>query len=536
MKHAGGLAFTFSFAIALGSSPAASEDCRVLDVNFTTAEAQNGNREFAPQIVAWLETPAGTFVDTVLITRETGSYGIGNRPGRYDFNSGPMWPYGRRTTVFPVWSNRQPLEWPMLVARDDDDNDLSHSTSHSSDDYHFCRPLKTTEGDWDAMTCPSVRNLSDKGKPHPSMTVRYPPRNDLMRMAQDDPAAETYAMLNPFDAVSMATPPAGVPTTYSYRLPFEIAAGDYVLFVEVSKEFDMNATYNASVYPAPTGIPWAAYGEPYRGQPSVVYRVPFTLGATETTASTDSYAGYGDPDGLDGNLRAPDGTISVDPGTGAARLALVTESSLAYRVKVTSRMENDPVAPGKPGGLAVEVASASAAVLQFTAPGDDGLTGPIRGYEVRFRVGDQITDDNFDESFEFTRMSPIEVAAPGTMTKVTVENLLPETPYSIGVRAIDDCRNAGPVASVDLLTDERAQGRVDACFVATAAYGSLLANDVEVLRKFRDRTLRKTALGELAVEAYYTFGPILAGVISESELLRHTAREALAPVVRGVAR
>jgi hypothetical protein len=520
---------------AMWPSGAASETCRVLDVAFTTAGASNPNYEFAPQIVAWLEDPAGNFVDTVLITRQTGSYGIGNRPGRFDFNSGPLWPYGRRTTTFPVWSNKQPLEWPMLVFQDDDDNDLSHSTGQSSEDFKFCRPLKSTEGDWDAMTCPSVTNLSDKGKPHPSMTVRYPPRNDLTLRAEDDAAVEMFDLLNPFDAVTMATPPAGVPTTFSYRLPFELQPGNYVLFVEVSKEFDMNATYNETVYPSPTGIPWAAYGEPYRGQPSVIYRVPFTLDTTETTASTDAYIGYGDPDGLDGNIRAPDTTISADPGSGSSRLALVTEGASSYRVKLVSRQELDPARPAAPGELFVEAVSSSEGTLQFLAPGDDGLTGTVRGYEVRFRIGEPITDENFADSFEFSRLDAIQIAGPGTSTIVNIGNLLPETPYSIGIRAIDDCRNVGPVASVELMTLERPLGRVDACFVATAAYGSLMANDVEQLRRFRDRTLRKSALGELAIETYYTFGPILAGVIGESELLRHTAREALAPVVERVA-
>jgi hypothetical protein len=44
--------------------------------------------------------------------------------------------------------------------------------------------------------------------------------------------------------------------------------------------------------------------------------------------------------------------------------------------------------------------------------------------------------------------------------------------------------------------------------------------------------LRDNVLGELFVETYYTFGPALAGVIDRSELLRETARTALAPLVR----
>jgi len=58
-----------------------------------------------------------------------------------------------------------------------------------------------------------------------------------------------------------------------------------------------------------------------------------------------------------------------------------------------------------------------------------------------------------------------------------------------------------------------------------------LANDVEMLRRFRDMFLQSSVLGELAVEAYYTFGPAIAGVVGESELLRATARGVLSPIV-----
>ena len=70
--------------------------------------------------------------------------------------------------------------------------------------------------------------------------------------------------------------------------------------------------------------------------------------------------------------------------------------------------------------------------------------------------------------------------------------------------------------------------------MATAAYGSVMANDVEALRHFRDTFLETSALGELAVETYYTFGPPVAGVVGSSELLRATARDGLAPIIAWV--
>jgi hypothetical protein len=89
---------------------------------------------------------------------------------------------------------------------------------------------------------------------------------------------------------------------------------------------------------------------------------------------------------------------------------------------------------------------------------------------------------------------------------------------------------------VPFTTNDRALGQVDACFVATAAYGSLMANDVEMLRHFRDTALRSNVLGELFVESYYTFGPAVAGLVGESDDMRVTARQALAPLVAWVKR
>jgi hypothetical protein len=48
--------------------------------------------------------------------------------------------------------------------------------------------------------------------------------------------------------------------------------------------------------------------------------------------------------------------------------------------------------------------------------------------------------------------------------------------------------------------------------------------------------LKHSVLGELAVETYYTFGPTVAGVVGESDLLRATARQLLTPLVRWVGR
>ena len=74
------------------------------------------------------------------------------------------------------------------------------------------------------------------------------------------------------------------------------------------------------------------------------------------------------------------------------------------------------------------------------------------------------------------------------------------------------------------------------CFVATAAYGTPMHEDVKVLREARDRFLMPTAFGRFLVGAYYRIGPILARIIRPRAPLRAVVRSALAPAVRIAAR
>ncbi|MEO7329644.1 MAG: hypothetical protein ABI193_13780, partial [Minicystis sp.] len=184
----------------------------------------------------------------------------------------------------------------------------------------------------------------------------------------------------------------------TWPIPQLLDAGTYAVVVEVSKEFDYNATYNDVSYPAPH-VSYGDYGLPYRGQPSVVYRVPFTLGTTDSNTMVDSYAGYGDPDGQDGNLRAPDSTITTDvPGSGGARLQLIADPAGMYRVKVSAHNEQDSIPPAMAGEAQAVNVTGTSATVTFVSPGDDGTIGTVRGYEIRYRAGSELTQDNFAAS------------------------------------------------------------------------------------------------------------------------------------------
>jgi len=70
------------------------------------------------------------------------------------------------------------------------------------------------------------------------------------------------------------------------------------------------------------------------------------------------------------------------------------------------------------------------------------------------------------------------------------------------------------------------------CFIATAAYGSETAEELDTLRAFRDKKLMNSELGRWFVDTYYRVSPPLAHFIAEHEELRITVREAmLNPIV-----
>lgn len=504
------------------SLPASAQECRVVEFDMLPAEDL--------QIVVWLEDDQGNFIETIFITRLTGTLGIGNRPGMMTFNSAWRWPYGRRTTTFPVWAHRHGLEWPQLEFQNADDTNLSHPLNHSSNEAFYCRPLREGEAMWDTQSCASIV-YTDKGVLSSTETSLYPPRADHAMVAGvDDVSVMMFDEMNPFDMVSRATPTGSEPFRLSWPIPGGLDDGDYVAYIEVNKEFDQNAFYD---YPEPVGIPWSEYGNAYRGQPSVVYRVPVTITSMQTSNSAAAYVGYGDPEGLTGMLFEPDNTITTDtPGSGASRLMLVDDGGEMYRVKVSARPTFDVSVPGAAMDMGVLDVTTTEMTVVFVAPGDDGMEGTATRYDIRILAGEPLTEDNWDDALDIG--VDVQPAAAGTVQTIVIGDLLPRTNYYLGIRAYDECMNEGDLSVLHVLTPQVEAGEVDACFIATAAYGSMFQEEVALLRGFRDKYLKRSALGEILVEGYYTVGPALARLIAPSEIARRTARAGIGILVDAV--
>lgn len=62
------------------------------------------------------------------------------------------------------------------------------------------------------------------------------------------------------------------------------------------------------------------------------------------------------------------------------------------------------------------------------------------------------------------------------------------------------------------------------CFIATAAYGTDTAKEIDILREFRDEVLLPNSLGTKFVSFYYETSPPIADFISQHEVLRTAVR------------
>jgi hypothetical protein len=579
-----------SGAAAQEQEPAASDaaaPARVIELQYTPAANA--------QIAIWMEDDAGKFLSTVALTEAVALRGIGNRPGASQMNSGFRWPYGRREGVLPVWAHRrmtgdgaQPFRRVIFQKRTAEGLASRTSEDYSKDDY-FCLSFNNSRSKQDALdavSCASVFS-SDKGRfitnqdvqggyaePYEDMVSHagrmqplsvdslYPPRHDIKTCAPgclEHPDVATYdasvrAVMPDIDAVSMATPQGDMPQQRLFTVPSTWTLGSYRACLEINVEGDHNATYSEQSFPTPTTPQsgwdsWAtSFGYPYRGQPSVVYCVPFELQDTgEVSFTTEDAAGspaswdtaaasYGQLQGMDGMTNDP----ANAPGSGADRLKLTDEG---YRLKLIVKPPmscegNAP--PSKVDGLSAsrdpnKLQAFQWAALTFKAASDD--TGVFR-YDVRVST-DPITDeDSFmrGASAKSATMAADELrisaqVAPGSEIHANFGGLVAETHYYIGVRAIDACATGGPISVTEFTTPKRAFATVTPCFVATAAYGTPMAAEITALRRFRDRHLASNTFGRLFVTAYGVVGPKLADFIRDSEALRAVSRAVLAPVV-----
>jgi hypothetical protein len=71
----------------------------------------------------------------------------------------------------------------------------------------------------------------------------------------------------------------------------------------------------------------------------------------------------------------------------------------------------------------------------------------------------------------------------------------------------------------------------EVCFIATAVYSATTAEEIGILRQFRDECLLANTLGQGLVDVYYTVSPPMADFITDHPSLKPIVRAGLVPVV-----
>ncbi|MEO1339357.1 MAG: CFI-box-CTERM domain-containing protein, partial [Myxococcota bacterium] len=127
-----------------------------------------------------------------------------------------------------------------------------------------------------------------------------------------------------------------------------------------------------------------------------------------------------------------------------------------------------------------------------------------------------------------------------TLTESSIsDGILNGERVAVAMRSIDDFDNVGLPGDVEAVFPtsvddffELYDGGEDGgfCFIATAAYGSYAHPLVRVLRAFRDRVLKRTAIGEAFVWAYYRYAPPVANKVAADPALAGWIRLWLVPV------
>jgi len=70
-----------------------------------------------------------------------------------------------------------------------------------------------------------------------------------------------------------------------------------------------------------------------------------------------------------------------------------------------------------------------------------------------------------------------------------------------------------------------------ACFIATVAYGTPMADEVQILRRFRDEYLSTNQVGRAFVDFYYWVSPLIVEFITDHPCLKPIVRAGLVPAV-----
>lgn len=210
-------------------------------------------------------------------------------------------------------------------------------------------------------------------------------------------------------------------------------------------------------------------------------------------------------------------TVIVRPTTTNAVLSntvtatsSISDSFTTNDAATTTTVVNNPVP--LISNLSPNRVSPGSALFTLTVNGTNFVTSSTVRWNSLLRTTTYVSSTRLTAS-----ISAADVVAAGNAA-VTVVNPTPGG----GTSNISNFAIAFPVATIS------SNG---ACFIATAAYGTPMAEQVRYLRAFRDEYLLTNRVGRWFVAQYYEFSPAFANYLWQHNDLRALVRTALSPLV-----
>jgi len=243
------------------------------------------------------------------------------------------------------------------------------------------------------------------------------------------------------------------------------------------------------------------------------------------------------------------GVVGYDIYRNAAKIKTVTTTSYSdagltpgttytYTVKAFDAANNTSAA-----STPATATTLAAGTSDTTPPSAPTNLQAAATSDIRIGLTWTASTDNVGVSGYKVYRGDTEIATVST-TAYSDGGLTPSTTYAYTVKAVDGAGNVSAASDPATMTT-LAPGTVPGdggggggggggCFIATAAYGSYMADDVMVLRRFRDDYLLTSAAGQAFVNLYYTLSPPVANFIARHETLRTATRAALSPLVYSI--
>lgn len=167
------------------------------------------------------------------------------------------------------------------------------------------------------------------------------------------------------------------------------------------------------------------------------------------------------------------------------------------------------------------------------------ITIPVNFKEITYHIGDRFFSltyaahaDDFETSLAEYDTLVDTFAVPAAEATMTPNDIRADTDPDTMTQA----DTPPPTPPPDTYAEDTTTSVDDnGCLIATAAYGTELAPQVQMLRELRDDTILQTASGTAFMSAfnhiYYTFSPSIADMERQNAAFRELTRAAITPML-----